>query len=369
VRVFVAWDFSDIAAHALLDGCCGSTDGLPDGQNIEWLVPGITLGAAGVIGSDIVEKGIREADRVIALVDHANANVGWEAGYAIGLGIPVSFGVLRPKPTWAERGALAGLYLESVHGPEDLLKLVLAPKWAQPRLADVKSAPSTSNPNLPLYVLCPGGIEGANLRKRMQRSFGAQLRLAPEPGNTLVELPSVISGCRQALWVICTHTEAGGVDGPSNASNALIAGILRGWAVPLLVLRSSKARTLADVAGESRHFNGIDGFHDELRNLLAVGGMPLAGPELPHRIEVPAGLDASRLQTLLQTRFPERSSQIQPLAAMVDIENLTLDATTDQLWYEILRQASHAHTDIRPLVQALLVLEPDNAFLLGLAGL
>jgi nucleoside 2-deoxyribosyltransferase len=75
---------------------------------IEWLVPGITLAAASDIGREIVEASIRAADRTIALVDNANANVAREAGPAMGLGKPVGLGMLRPMPAWAQQGALEG---------------------------------------------------------------------------------------------------------------------------------------------------------------------------------------------------------------------------------------------------------------------
>src|SRR6187549_3371795 len=100
MRVFVAWDFSDSAIQALLSGVAtfGGDWGTGD-RKIEWMIPGINNPRdSGVIGSDIVERRIREADLVIGLLGGTNANVGWELGLALGLGKQVRLAALGDRP-------------------------------------------------------------------------------------------------------------------------------------------------------------------------------------------------------------------------------------------------------------------------------
>ena len=362
LKVFVAWDFSDAAERQLLQGCREFPAMFGNLRPIEWLVPGITLAAAGDIGRDIVEASIRAADRTIALVDNANANVAWEAGLAMGLGKPVGLGVLRPTPIWAQQGALEGQFLEHLKDYADLCRLVEAPNWRPPKLTDVERSSMRARPPL-LYVLCPGGPEGSNVRRLLQRDNASELLLAPEAGHTLKTITAALGNCTRALWIVCLHTQASGGDGDHNASNALIAGLLRGWGFPLQIQRSAHARALADLAGETSSFDDIDQLRTELLKALAVSAVPPPGPQLPHAIRVPSGLGAARLQHLLQTHFCERSTQIQTLAQRVGIERIPEQGLPDQIWAEILRQASKQRLDIRPLVEVLLIVEPGNEFL------
>jgi hypothetical protein len=329
-------------------------------------VPGITLAAAGDIGREIVEASIGAADRTIALVDNANANVAWEAGLAMGLGKPVGLGSLRPMPSWAQQGALEGQFLPHLRDYDDLCRLVEAPDWRPPKLEDIERSSARVHPPL-LYVLCPGGPEGGNVLGILRRDYASQLQFPPEAGHTLKTITAALGNCTRALWIVCLHTEANGGDGQHNASNALIAGLLRGWGFPLQILRSAHARALADLAGETSVFDGTDQLKTELPKVLAVSGVPPPGPQLPKAIMVPSGLGATLLLGLLLTHYRDRSTQIQPLARRVGIERIPEQGSEDQTWAEILRQARKQGLDIRPLVQALLSVEPDNEFLRELA--
>jgi hypothetical protein len=296
LKIFVAWDFSDAAQRQLLEGCLEHHKTLVDGRDVEWLVPGISLPPLGDIGRDIVEHYIRHADKFIAVVDTANANVGWETGLAMGLQKPVGLAALRKHPVWTQQGALEGLHIQHVNDHSELFALVQAPHWraSVPALGDSRVA--TSQREKRVYVLCPDGPEGKNVRDIALRDHGAQVDLAPAAGHSLKTLSNTFESCSRALWIICLQTNDETGDGPANASNAVIAGLLRGSGFPLEVLRSVHARALADLAGDTRKFDSCESAKSELRRALqapanqtpSVSQQPrlfpspfIAGPPLP----------------------------------------------------------------------------------------
>lgn len=97
MRIFVAWDFSG-PANLTLQALQRRP---PAGVEID--VPGLAA-HGGEILRDRVLPGIVKADRVLVIADTPNANVGFEAGLALGLGRQVAFMVQRqPRPKWLEQ--------------------------------------------------------------------------------------------------------------------------------------------------------------------------------------------------------------------------------------------------------------------------
>ena len=133
MRVFVAWDFTEPRARKLLEAVAEFGGGFAsDGREMVWTIPGQReQEEAGPIGSRLVARNIADADVVLALVDRANANVGWEIGLALGMGKQLRLASVGKSPAF-RLGALAGHLVSQVETWQALGSVVAQKDWTFP---------------------------------------------------------------------------------------------------------------------------------------------------------------------------------------------------------------------------------------------
>lgn len=363
MKVFVAWHFADDAARALLEACAAFALTTPAGGSIEWVIPGITLGAVGNIGSDVVDTNLRGAHCVMALVDHANANVGWEIGAALGYGKGVHLVRLRTPSTWTEQSILAGCYVNTMRDWRAVAALLGQPAWTLSGSYPESVASIT-------HVLCPGGVEGEGLRALIEREWGRELRLGSVRGERVLNLSSTLLDCARLIWIVCGHLDAELPDGVDNTSNALVSGLAAARGIPVVVLRSRKARAITDIAGVRIDFDGLASFERELRREMSIPQFSAAVDAASTPLSILAPVKIEQLTALKEQlrRLFVHKREIQRLAALLGITDLSSDGTSEQLWADLLRRAVNGKLDVAPLVTAALRLDPGNVVLAELAA-
>lgn len=268
-RVFVIRDFSSPGVRMFLDGLKDIYDSYENRQLI-WNILGLEPQGGEI--AELVQRGIREADHIVALLDSPNANVGWEVGLALGFGKSLQFAYLGGElPSWAQIGALKNLVLHHVQDVEGADRLLKRLRWqlasVTPQMNSIKEGH--------VLLLCPGGPEGSALRIRATRQYPA-LKTLPADGWGLRDVPTFLAGCRRVIWTIASYPEKADTrDGAANASNAVIAGLACAWSIEVAVLRSSEARVVVDVQPQERIFSKGPEFSRRLEAAIDHPVLPL----------------------------------------------------------------------------------------------
>jgi tetratricopeptide (TPR) repeat protein len=217
--VFVAWDTTTPGLRRTLEGLLVQSDGKV------FVVPGIQPGS-GEILRDVVVDGIRKASHVIVVVDRPNANVGFEAGLALGLGKAVTLVHYLPEPPQWLEGSLFRNYLsQGVHGVSDLERLA-----ADERVWFRLDPPELSDEGRPLATLslCPLRFEGETCRRAL--SIDRPEWKDPWEGGSrdrlnLKDLGPLVRDVDRVVWTIAQYApNVDERDGSDNACNAIIAG-------------------------------------------------------------------------------------------------------------------------------------------------
>jgi hypothetical protein len=111
-KIFVVWDHTSQGIRSALE----ALERRPP-MNVVFDVP-MLKPAAGAILSDVVVPGVRDADRVLVVVDKPNANVGFETGLALGLGRPIALLAQRtPLPHWLQEPPFSNQLVQTIDGP------------------------------------------------------------------------------------------------------------------------------------------------------------------------------------------------------------------------------------------------------------
>jgi tetratricopeptide (TPR) repeat protein len=200
---------------------------------------------AGHLWRDVVEPGIRAADRCLAFVDKPNANVGFEIGYALGLGRPVALAHLAKEAAdWTKASPLRGIMnprLQTASGVEECL--------AQ---KDWKRLASPPKPGAEVLLLCPEVAWDTHLRKLREAKI--PFRTLPKDGWSIDDLPKQLEGVGLVLWWVLPHNDGKEArDGDDNARLAVVAGYAGALAgVRLEVAWDAGARAIADILGTER---------------------------------------------------------------------------------------------------------------------
>jgi tetratricopeptide (TPR) repeat protein len=329
-RVFVVRDFATAGLEQALQNLIRRP-----GRDYELRAPGVVR-EGGEILRDVVLPGIMEARRVLVFVDQPNANVGFEAGLAIGLGKPTALVQLRNDPQeWLERPPLINTLVHRLEALPDLYLLLEDEAiWQQITLGPLRRnrrgrAPTT-------HFLCAGGTAGAPYR-RIQENARPFWQRSPQENFTVRDLPRLFEDVFQMVWVIPEPPEhlsvyqgegENGLDGVDNACNAVIAGwfcaqlIVAGesgfvggqirdrWdhvKRSLRVLRSAHFRPLRDVELLEQTFEGLGDF-DALLQALPVAHLDAETRVRP--LWSPGGTDRRPLPEMLR----EQVSRIQARA-------------------------------------------------------
>lgn len=271
-NVFVIRDFSVESLKLVLQGFAQRP---PAGWTVN--LPGMKSGG-GVILLDVVLAGIRDADRVIVITDRPNANVGFEAGLALGFGKPTLFahhGATLPE--WSDVAPLSNVIQGNFRNEGELESLV----------ADDDSWITVEkSPKLPLIgtclELCPSTGEGFSLRRERESEIRDGWIRPPLTPYAISELNRRFDGSNRLVWTIANYPEHADVrDGAENAANAIIAGWFyarcrdyidegRREEMPFWVFRTASSRRVVDVRLHEQDGKAVSDLGDYRRRLVAI---------------------------------------------------------------------------------------------------
>lgn len=267
MRVFVIWDHASPAVRTLLEALpelCPTHDEQP----ITWHIPSATaLGQK--VARDVVERGIRESEHVIALLDRPSAGVGWQVGLAIGYQRSLQLAFLGAElPTWTQLGVLKGLFAHHLSDVSGVRQLLVPQLWEMPA---IPASPAAAGRHL---ILGPTGPIGSTLREVARQDPAAYV--LPEDGWGLYELPALLSGCRRVVFILASDVR----EGADNAASGVVAGFAHACGLPVSVLRSDDIAPVAEVQQRELRFRGLAEFKQKLQ-LVASGGASGSGSALP----------------------------------------------------------------------------------------
>ncbi len=251
-RVFVAWDMSQETIPATLEWARDEADQ-------PWRVT-VPLGEhdQGRIW-DGVKDGILASDRLIAFVDRPNANVAFEVGFALSVGVPVVFvaaeGVKRTFK-WERHTPFQGFFVTPCRDIEMFQDIVESPKELAPLLP-------IANRGRDVATLCADVDDGRAVRATLGKLGLPWSRLIDLPTvkpprdpaaaggsgriplKTVDDLPQALAGVGRVIWPLVRTPEDR--DGAEQTSLGVIAGYGIGQGIELRVALLGEARRLADV--------------------------------------------------------------------------------------------------------------------------
>lgn len=264
MRVFVIWDHTSPAVRTLLEA-------LPElcpahhGQPITWHIPSATA-LSQKMARDVVARGLRESDHVIALLDRPSASVGWLVGLAIGFQRSLQLAFLGAElPTWTQVGVLKGLFAHHLSDVAGVRQLLEPQPWEMPAIPP----PAAAAPRH--LILCPSGPIGSTLREVARQDAAAQV--LPEDGWGLYELPALLSGCARVIWVLASDVR----EGADNAASGVVAGFAEASGLLVSVLRADDVPPLAEVQQRELRFRGLAEFKQKLQLVTSGAGVTASG--------------------------------------------------------------------------------------------
>ncbi len=220
----------------------------------------ISLPTQGELWSKIASA-IELADRTVAIIDEANANVAFEVGYSLAVGTPVALGVRKGESSrraWHHGSAFTHYIHPPCASPDQIRGIIL-------------STSEIALPSLPAYGGSPlflypernenlGYSEVAAQEWNDLRVYCALDPQCPNPSELLVhhsELVWLVASDRSPDSTSLPHR-----DGEGNRANAYIAGYAKGSGYPLTVLQSTEAdcRRIADLGRDVHKFSGASEF-------------------------------------------------------------------------------------------------------------
>jgi hypothetical protein len=215
-----------------------------------------------------------ETEGALAVLDEANANVGFEVGLALALRRPVALLTKRAAHrAWAERPPLNGLLLH----PRSFGATTVA-ETVQ-RLRDGGPSAWCHLPERPtggdgVLLLWPEDSRGELYEGALPPTSPRRL---PVDGWALDGLPRQLTGVGRVVWVVL-QPEPGERDGGENARLAVVAGYCHGLGVELHVLVEEPpdpaARALVDLRGLRKAWYGVEQLRELLVGLLQPGPRP-----------------------------------------------------------------------------------------------
>lgn len=208
-RVFVVWDLE------LRDELQTDLELLKKrpGGDYDVQVLGIDT-PPGQIWNDQVRAGIAAADFVLAFVDLANANVGFEIGYALGLGKPVRLARRRPAlPKWLDHPPLTNQLAAPATRFSELQALL-----QQAAGIPVPKAPPWGTAT---RLVCPPGGQGEGLCLGLA-DYAPPLFAASDPW-TLADIAERLAGAGRFAWVLVKQPESADGRDSDNAALGVVA--------------------------------------------------------------------------------------------------------------------------------------------------
>ncbi|MCC7011185.1 MAG: SUMF1/EgtB/PvdO family nonheme iron enzyme [Planctomycetes bacterium] len=244
-RAFIVWDSTIASIRFTLDVLRSEW---PKGWSV--FVPNLDT-QQGEILRDLVVDQLAPAECAIVYVDKANANVGFEAGFAVARDKRTILACAdSPVAEWVRsEPPFKGFTVDTLDDIEKLHACIEGREGLKPPPKPVKGATT--------LLLYPRNKVGKALAKVFERVFerlGAKENDAwrrPEPDRwSLLDLHEVLKGVGRVVWVIPNTNEAR--DGVENAAASVIAGYCYGLGLEVVVLEEQRERSVLDVAPLSK---------------------------------------------------------------------------------------------------------------------
>lgn len=207
---------------------------------------------AGATWTKNVEPAVVGADRIVALLDLPNANVGYEIGYALALGKPVRLALCGTDgaPPWCDRAPLRAELVTRADSPDAIRELLAHEKATQ-----LDGTVSTGDDTL---LLAPPVGAGAAAIERVKR-LKPNWRTLDRDGWALEDLREKLAGVGRVVWVLAPFPHRSDErDGEENASASVIAGFAAGHGLQVHIFRHAKARLPLDVGHRVRDYANVE---------------------------------------------------------------------------------------------------------------
>lgn len=296
-RVFVIWDEALTKMQDILHYAQSAA-----AKSGDVTIDGLGLGEPTVAGSIpvTVRERILASDHIVAVVDRANGNVGFEIGFALGSGKPVVLCVSESEPKghpwlsqrpWEEQG------IRRVRRSDDLL--------AACRQSEGLRVSGVAVGGSGVLLVCPNEDSGVDIRKdlsELERVHPAEIPA------TIAGLDALLAGRDTVVWVIPAlpaPADSPAKDHPAVATDALVAGYALARGRRLHCLLRETMRPLLDVAGELHRWPNARALRPLVERLLAPGVTAPQAPldvyrvalEAQHRRLIPFFADAQQQVT------------------------------------------------------------------------
>jgi formylglycine-generating enzyme required for sulfatase activity/type II secretory pathway predicted ATPase ExeA len=344
--VFVIWDFTIPGLDLILE-CL-----VEEHEHVR----AASLGNApsqGQVFQTAIKDRLAEVGSAIAYVDRANANVGFEIGYALGLGLPVALACKGPnRPEWVQEPPLAGHQVPTEVEVEAFENLLASGHAIDP--------PGAPDPGDDVLFVCPKRGSGSALHRRVGKVHPTWRRL-PAQGWSLPELPEKLRGVGTVVWVLTESEEER--DGLENATGAIVAGYALGAGHDLRVLRSRHFRRAVDVVHRERRFEALEEFERILREIEEPLPVEVAADPLPAYLAHLRSLHGSHAAF-----FPGASGKVLEevyVDLQLEVSSADADRRAEPGWSKVTCELG-ARLGGRPVtLEDLLDLPPDGDVLTG----
>ncbi len=262
-RIFIAWD-SEIPSIR------HSFERLQKSPPPEFTIEVLGVGGSayhGAVLEDTLEPAIERADRVLALVDRPNANMGFELGLALGRRKPAAIAHAGlDLPSWLELAPFSG-HLVCPGGEIEKLRKIIVDRGTDER--PWIQAPADPPPGDATILLCPRAGDGSAVREHLADVFG-DWNLLELRSWSIRDLTRKLAGVRRVVWVITTPPQGSIRDGEENACASVVAGFAYGRGIELHVMRSDESRSILDVANLGVEFSSLDDLVEQLAERTAT---------------------------------------------------------------------------------------------------
>lgn len=198
----------------------------------------------GVIWRDFVKPQLDQAHKVLAFLDRANANVGYEIGYALGQSKPIALGRFKSTmPEWHSHPPMNMQFINQINTAEGVFDSFL-----KSNLIEASGSPTGGSK---IMALCPD-----NPKRYYSGKIPKSWEREPTGRWDLAQISSLFHEVGLVVWVVLPPDDSEAHrDGRANSTFAILAGYaLARPELTLRVLVHENAPSVADALDRSDWF-------------------------------------------------------------------------------------------------------------------